>query len=131
MKCKFCSNPAEYESLGICKDPACFVAWEAPRKAANAAAGLDPRVIAIRADKAVGEGTCSSIDECYENTQLLETLNERGMLTPELAVRWAREVDGLHWESGLNQMSGEPETDGPIREMYEESVARNKLPIEV
>jgi hypothetical protein len=39
-------------------------------------------------------------------------------------------VDGLHWESGLNQMSGEAETDDPIREMYAKSKERAKLPIE-
>ncbi len=114
--------------------PECKACWDAyceDKKAKNAAALLDPRVAAIRADKAVGEGTCSSIDECYEHHELLERLDENGVKTPKEAVKWARDVDGLHWENGLNQMSGEPETDDPIRAMHTESVARNKLPIKV
>lgn len=132
MKCAFCSNPVVYESLGLCKNPACYEAYDAPRKAANAAALLDPRVSAVRADKAVGEGSCSSIDECYSHAELLASLNEAGIDTPRKAVEWAREVDGGHWENGLNQLCGDDnETDLDIKACVAESRERNNLPIEV
>lgn len=131
--CQFCSNPADpcygREST-MCGNLVCWGKRTEARQALNAEAAKDERVVAVRADAAVGHGTCSSIDECYEDVELLEALNERGCKTCAESVQWAREVDGLHWESGLNQMSGEPETDNPIREMHAESVARNKLPIE-
>jgi hypothetical protein len=67
----------------------------------------DPRVVAVRADRLVGHGTCSSIDECYSDQELLEALDESEVKTPEDAIKWAREGEGLHLEKGLNQRWGE------------------------
>lgn len=131
MKCQFCSAPSKYTSLRLCDSGVCSGKYHEAKRAQNMEAGKDPRVAAIRADAAVGRGSCSSIDECYEDTELVSALDRESIQTAHDAVRWARATDGLHWESGLNQMSGEPETDDPIREMYEESKARNALPIAV
>lgn len=128
--CQFCAKLATYPSIRLCDSGICSGKWNAAQKARNAEALKDERVAAVRADKAVGHGSCSSIDECYDHAELLEALVQAGCQTPRDAVKWAREVDGLHWESGLNQMSGEPETDDPIRAMYAESKDRAKLPIE-
>jgi len=35
----------------------------------------DPRVVAIRADKKIGRGTCSVIDECWTDRELVEHLD--------------------------------------------------------
>lgn len=67
----------------------------------------DPRVIAIRADKLVGRGSCTSIDECYDAVEIVQTLDAKGVETPEGAVAWARELEGLRLEQGLNQRWGE------------------------
>lgn len=99
-------------------------------KAAQAAALADPRVAAVRADKAVGSGSCSVVDECMEHTELLEALKESGIKTPYDAVVWARERDGLHWERGLNQLCGDDNpTDLDIKACVAESRARAQLPI--
>lgn len=128
--CQFCAQVVKFKNLRLCDARACMEKWDADRKAVQAEAGRDERVAAIRADAAVGHGSCSSIDECYENTELLAALVQAGCQTPREAVKWAREVDGRHWESGLNQMSGEAETDSRIRACYEESQAAAKLPID-
>ena len=75
----------------------------------EAEAKMDPRVVAIRADRRVGRGTCSSIDECWEARELVETLDQEGIKVPETAVRWAHEREGLWLEQGANCTSGEPD----------------------
>lgn len=68
----------------------------------------DPRVIAIHADPLVGKGTCSSIDECMEASELVERLNYLKITEPVEAVKEMREHE-LQWrEQGTNASSGEP-----------------------
>jgi hypothetical protein len=67
----------------------------------------DPRVLAIRGNPKVGNGTCTSIDECWEARQLVEFLDEAKITDPEAAVQWAIEQEGLHLEQGLNARWGE------------------------
>jgi len=62
---------------------------------------------AIRNDELVGRGTCSSIDECYDDIDLVDSLNEENITTPEGAVKWAREREGLWQEKGSNARWGE------------------------
>ena len=78
----------------------------------------DPRVEAIRKDDRVGKGSCSSIDECQSDAELIEALNEESITTPEAAVKWALEGEGLHLEQGLNQRWGED--DDPQLKTYKE-----------
>lgn len=62
---------------------------------------------AIRSDPKVGRGTCASIDECWDDEDLLEVFKEDKITTPEEAVTWARKLEGLFLEQGLNQRWGE------------------------
>lgn len=73
-------------------------------------------VDAIRADKVVGRGTCSSIDECYSDADIMEALRDRGITTIAAAIKWAREGEEMFLEQGLNQRWGED--DDPQLEMY-------------
>lgn len=62
---------------------------------------------AVRAHRLVGRGSCTSIDECYDDEELLQTLLEHDAETPEDAIRVCVELEGLHMEQGLNQRWGE------------------------
>lgn len=50
----------------------------------------DPRVIAIRADKIVGRGMCSSINEAFSEKELIELLDRENAKTVKQAVACAR-----------------------------------------
>ena len=66
----------------------------------------DARVRAIRRHPRVGEGSCASIDECWDDDAIVKTLDELGLLTPDDAVGWALEQEGLFLEQGLNARWG-------------------------
>lgn len=51
---------------------------------------MDARVKAVRADEKVGNGSCSWIDECMSDEELIAWLDERGAKTPAAAVKAAR-----------------------------------------
>lgn len=63
-------------------------------------------VSAIRNNKKVGYGTCTSVDECWTDKEIADELNSLGILTEEDAVKWALEVEGIFLEKGLNQRFG-------------------------
>jgi hypothetical protein len=67
----------------------------------------DPRVAAIRKDERVGWGSCTSIDECWEDAEIVNMLNADKITDPAAAVKWAYELEGLHLEQGLNQRWGD------------------------
>lgn len=67
----------------------------------------DARVIAIRADKNVGRGSCSSIDECWSDAELIAALDGENITEPAAAVKFAYDMEGLHLEQGLNARWGE------------------------
>ena len=89
---------------------------------------MDELVKAIRNDVMVGRGTCSSIDECYSDSELHELIGEhndqqrrysegRGLInTPRQAVEWARASETLWLENGLNYRWGAD--DDPQLLMY-------------
>lgn len=54
----------------------------------------------VRASKALGRGSCSTIDECYSDEDLLEEYKtELGNgSTPSKIVKWAVELEGVYWE---------------------------------
>jgi len=81
-------------------------------------------VDAIRADKVVGRGTCSSIDECYSDADIMEALRDGGITTIAAAIKWAREGEEMFLEQGLNQRWGED--DDPQLEMYHDFKKTNK-----
>lgn len=59
---------------------------------------MDPRVKAIRADEKIGRGTCSSIDECFTDTELVAELDREGITSPDKAVAHYREIEGIRNE---------------------------------
>ena len=67
---------------------------------------MDSRVLAIREHKLIGRGSCTSIDECWEDGEILSWLDENHITTDEGSVEWALSQEGLWLESGLNQRWG-------------------------
>lgn len=78
----------------------------------------DPRVIAIRDDNLVGAGSCSYVDECMTDQELLEALNDSHIQGTENSIRWALDTEQLHLEQGLNARWGED--DDPQKLSYDE-----------
>ena len=68
---------------------------------------MDARVQAIRQDYMVGNGSCSSIDTCWSDKELIELFNSAKISTPEAALAWALEHEGMHLEQGLNMRWGD------------------------
>lgn len=66
----------------------------------------DPRIRIVRSDPKVGKGSCTSIDEARTDTELVDAMNEDGV-TSKNARQWARALEGLWLEQGLNQRWGE------------------------
>lgn len=58
----------------------------------TAEAHPDPRVNLIRADHIVGRGTCSVIDECYDDKMLIVYMDRAKARSQRDALRWARRV---------------------------------------
>ena len=63
-------------------------------------------VRAIRAHDRVGEGTYTSIDECWSDAEITEHLEMMDISTEQAAIEWAIETEGLFLEQGLNQRPG-------------------------
>jgi nucleotidyltransferase/DNA polymerase involved in DNA repair len=74
------------------------------------------RIKAIREHRLVGNGSCTSIDECWTDDEIIECLDNLGVESPEGAVKWALEQEGMWREQGLNASSGEQ--DCPLVESY-------------
>jgi hypothetical protein len=81
----------------------------------------DPRVEAIRANPLVGRGSCSRIDECMSDDEVLEHVKD---LDVDKAVVWALDDEELWLEQGLNQRWGED--DDPQLLTYNDFIARRK-----
>jgi hypothetical protein len=67
---------------------------------------LKQAIEAIRSDKLVGRGSCTSIDECYSDDELANDLLRFGITLAD-AVKWARETEGLFLEQACNARWGE------------------------
>lgn len=54
----------------------------------------------VRASGALGRGSCSTIDECYEDADLLDEYETElfSGSTPVKIVKWAIEMEGIYWE---------------------------------
>jgi hypothetical protein len=92
----------------------------------------DPRVQAIRADKLVGYGSCSTIDECTTDEELREKLDEAEVATPEEAIKWAYDYENLRDEQCLNTLvgaAGEPGIDEQIHHINA-AIERRTIPSE-
>ena len=65
------------------------------------------RVAAIRNHPKVGRGTCTSVDECWDDKDIIEFLDDNNVTTEEGAIEWALDQEGLFLEQGLNCRWGE------------------------
>jgi hypothetical protein len=72
---------------------------------------MDSRIEAIRNDKVVGRGTCSSIDETMGDNELIEGLAAENVRTPAQAVKWARKNEQMWLEQGLDARFGDDDDD--------------------
>jgi len=86
-------------------------------------------IAAIRKDLVVGRGTCSRIDECLDDKDLVKDLAGHGISTVTAALKWAREDEGLFREEGLNQRWGEDD-DPQLKEYRDFTAADFENPIE-
>ncbi len=68
---------------------------------------IDLRITAIRDHKEIGRGSCSIVDECYSDVELLEALYVDSITSPRQAIRWALEIEGLDAEQALNARWGQ------------------------
>tara|TARA_R110002020_G_C16068760_1_gene756063 strand:+ start:183 stop:464 length:282 start_codon:yes stop_codon:yes gene_type:complete len=67
----------------------------------------DERVIAVRGSSTVGSGTCSTIDECWTDEEILESLDRLSIDTTKKAVMWAIGMEEMKKEQALNCRWGE------------------------
>ena len=78
-------------------------------------------VAAVRADPKVGRGSLSSIEECFEDSELLELFTLEGAETAEAAVKAAYEREGIWREQGLDAVASSGEEVDPYwRETFKE-----------
>ncbi len=61
----------------------------------------------VRGDKDVGRGTCSPVDECFSDAELIEIWTEAGVKTPAQALEWAYYEHGIFLDQSLNARWGE------------------------
>ena len=62
---------------------------------------------AVRSHPKIGRGSCSTIDECFSDKELIEALQENGCKTEAEAVNFALEYEGLRIEQATNCRWGE------------------------
>ena len=68
---------------------------------------MDERVKAIREHELIGRGSCSTIDECYSDADLVELFDTYNVKTPQEAIAWAIKQESLCHEQALNARWGE------------------------
>lgn len=73
---------------------------------------------AIRNDKRVGRGSCTYIDECWDDKDIIEFLKKDGVTTEAGAIAWAYDTEGLIRDKGADCTSGEENC--PLVEAAEE-----------
>ena len=113
----------------------CHICGLAPEQCACGWGQEDPRIKAVRDDKLVGRGTCSSIDECWGDNELLELLDGKGWFdgcsvakSPREAVKMCRHHDALILENALNNRHG-ADDDPELLAWNEWKKARKDNPI--
>lgn len=68
---------------------------------------VDERVKAVRDDELVGEGSCTFIDECFTDEELVDMLDKVGIQTASGAVNYCRNLEGLDRDAALEARWGE------------------------
>ncbi len=64
-------------------------------------------VSAIRNNKKVGTGSCTSVDECWSDKEIADELNSLGITAKDDAIAWAMKIEGLWIEANLNVRFGD------------------------
>ena len=85
---------------------------------------MDERIKAIRKDDLVGSGTCSTIDECCTDGELVASLDDANIKTVKRALVWAYDYEELFVEDALNRRWGDD--DDPELKVYDEFMAKRK-----
>lgn len=67
---------------------------------------MDSRVKIIRECKLVGRGTCSTVDECYTDIELMLEFDCMGIKSADEALEFALEKEGLTLADTLNTKEG-------------------------
>jgi hypothetical protein len=62
-------------------------------------------IAAIRNDRRVGRGTCSTIDECYDDAELVTAFGDEP--TIKAAVKAAYRLEGLRMDAMMNARFGD------------------------
>ena len=75
-------------------------------------ASSDPRVVAVRADAKVGRGTCSTVDECMTDDELVAWLDEFGANTVKRAVREMRGFEAVRQDYASEIVAEAGESEG-------------------
>lgn len=83
-------------------------------------------VDAIRRCTLVGRGTCSTIDECMEDQELVDKLIRDGIRTPSDALKWARDYEQLRLELALDARWGE-DCDPQLKRLEDFMQRRSEL----
>ena len=67
-------------------------------------------MIAVRANELAGRGSCSVVDECMSDADLIEDwkgdLYSDPITSPEAAVEWAIDAESRYREQALNTREG-------------------------
>ncbi len=61
-------------------------------------------VEAIRADKKVGRGSCSTIDECMSDSELVRQLMDDGITSVKAALAWAKKTEKMFLDQEMNAL---------------------------
>ena len=75
-----------------------------------------PQIIvkAIRRANVIGEGSCSVIDECYSDAELIESMSEKGITTIPAALKHFRAIhDGWAERIQADEVAAHPTDPTP------------------
>lgn len=82
-------------------------------------------VAAVRADPRIGRGSCSSIDECYTDEEIIEVIRAEPLLTKDQVLSHFFQVEGLRVEQ-MNEaraaggVGDKPEWSDDLRHLKDE-----------
>jgi len=71
---------------------------------------LDTIIQAVRANKYIGNGSMSDIDECYSDDDIEEYLTSYEITTPEKAIEALIDLQNTLWEEELETRSNWQDT---------------------
>jgi len=86
---------------------------------------MNELVKAIRENKLIGRGSCSIVDECKTDKEIIEDMKDLGITTPEKAVKWYIELEGIQMDKMMDQRWGEDnDPEFAIKKEWDDRVAK-------